>query len=244
MKPIVKKEEEPKAFDVLIYGPKYSGISRYITVTTRNYNAYYLYYSHSSAPIFSLTYQQKKYTINLLEGKGDNHPGVVPSAIVIGFDSTTRANYDDAKSMVIQGKKDHPKVPFIMIAMRCDLHRSLLFDAWPYVREILVSFRPGNIDFQCTLTGLNYDVLSVIIEFLSDATIKLANYEFGVLFAPTRNCSGTPITKWECRQFARAHEVGMVFTSSREVINMAQSHEVILRKILTSPTYLSSQKEG
>lgn len=230
MKPVTT---EPKKLYVCIDGPRYSGITRYITASSRK-NSYGYYVSQVPIP---LTYQNKKYELNFLEGKVESHPTVIPSAIVIAFDSTTRANYDEAKSMVIQGQKEHPKMPFILMANRCDLHRSLLFDAWPYVREILVAFRPGNLDSQCTLTELNYDVITVILEFLSDATIKLANYEYGALFAPTRNCSGIPISKWECRQFARKHEVGIVFTSSREVINIDLSHEIIVRKIISTPTY-------
>lgn len=225
------KGKEDIVFKVSIQGPRYAGTSRYVNVSTKSFNSY----MHNQNP-FYITYKGSKYGLNFLEGvwKELDEKNRDISAYAITFDSTTRESYEEAKRMILQGQKINPKIPYILIATRCDLHRSLLFDAWPYVREILVSFQVGKLDSNCSLTQLNYDVITVILEFLSDASIKIEGRNLGVLFDPTRNCTGTPITKWECRQFARKYEVGLAFTSSREVINIEQSHEIILRKILYS----------
>jgi hypothetical protein len=125
-----------------------------------------------------------------------------------------------------------------MVATRCDLHRNLFFDGWHIIREVLVSFKAGSIDYECIFAQyLNYDVISVILEFLSDNTISIQGYDKGFLFNPTRNCSGVPITKWECRRFARSLDIGMIFISNREAINLEASMELLAQRRL----YFQSQ---
>jgi hypothetical protein len=86
-------------------------------------------------------------------------------------------------------------------------------------------------DYGCIFAELNVDVMSVILEFLADSSIAHAGYPQGALFSLTRNCTGTPISKWELRAYARRRDIGVTFTSAKEDVNIGQTVEMIVRRI-------------
>jgi len=151
------------------------------------------------------------------------------SGVIVMFDGTSRPNFNDAKKLVAEIKCISDDIPMVLVAAYGDLYRPLLYDGWDKVRVIIGCFKP-TIDSKCIFSQLNFDVITIIVDFLADCSISYATESRGPLFSPTRNCYGTPITKWECRNFAKQNEIGICFISNKECINIDRPFEYIIKK--------------